>query len=80
MGQVRSLAIESWTLYAIALLFVAARMYDDFHEFSPVSWVTLTCPFRTSRKILLGSFRKLQLDDYIMLFIVVSCPLIALSS
>ena len=32
----------------------------------------LTCISRASRRILLGSLKKLQIDDYIMLFIIVS--------
>ncbi|OCK93152.1 uncharacterized protein K441DRAFT_661911 [Cenococcum geophilum 1.58] len=46
----RSLAVESWTLYAIGICLIALRIL--------------------SRRIVLGSFRKLQLDDYLMLFII----------
>ncbi|CAD6587442.1 MAG: hypothetical protein ASARMPRED_003102 [Alectoria sarmentosa] len=49
MSEAKSLAIESWILYTIALLVVICR--------------TL------SRRILLGSLKKLQIDDYIMYFV-----------
>lgn len=48
-SEAKSLAIESWTLYAIAIIVVICRIL--------------------SRRILLGSFKKLQIDDYIMYFV-----------
>lgn len=50
LSEATSLAIESWTLFAIAILTVAARL--------------------VSRTILLGSARKWQIDDYIMMVVV----------
>ncbi|KAI4157472.1 MAG: hypothetical protein L6R39_000657 [Caloplaca ligustica] len=52
VSQVRSLFIESWTLYPIGILLIAARI--------------------ASRRLLLGSFRKLQIDDWIMVFVAVT--------
>ncbi|KAL8931968.1 MAG: hypothetical protein Q9211_006614 [Gyalolechia sp. 1 TL-2023] len=52
VSQVRSLEIESWTLYPFGLVLVAARIL--------------------SRRILLGSWRKLQIDDWLMLFVCVT--------
>ncbi|KAL8660284.1 MAG: hypothetical protein Q9202_006695 [Teloschistes flavicans] len=52
VDQVKSLAIESWTLYPFGILLVAARI--------------------ASRCILFGSYKKLQIDDWIMLFVCVT--------
>ncbi len=71
--QVQALAIESWTLYAVAILFVAARLYALFHAYSKTTRRVLTIASRASRRILFGSLKKLRLDDYIMLFVVVRC-------
>ncbi|KAL8717740.1 MAG: hypothetical protein Q9225_005051 [Loekoesia sp. 1 TL-2023] len=52
VSQVRSLEIESWTLYPIGLLLIAARI--------------------ASRCLLLGSWKKLQIDDWIMVFVAIT--------
>jgi len=66
------LLIESWTLYAIGLLFVAARMYVAMFAAFLCDQTINVGIRRASRRILLGSFKKFQIDDYIMLFIIVS--------
>ena len=71
--QVQALAIESWNLYAVAILFVAARLYALLHAYSKTTRSVLTIASRASRRILFGSLKKLRLDDYIMLFVVVRC-------
>ncbi|KAI4201514.1 MAG: hypothetical protein LQ346_002150 [Caloplaca aetnensis] len=52
VSQVRSLFIESWSLYPFGLLLIGARI--------------------VSRRLLLGSFKKLQIDDWIMMFVAVT--------
>lgn len=73
LSEATSLAIESWTLYAIAILTVAARLC--VHHIQPYTirrdLIRLS---RASRTILLGSVRKWQIDDYIMMVIGVRCP------
>lgn len=49
-----SLLIESWTLYALGVIIVAARLI--------------------SRRIKLGKWRHLMIDDYLMLFVLVCLP------
>ncbi|KAL8676887.1 MAG: hypothetical protein Q9186_006641 [Xanthomendoza sp. 1 TL-2023] len=49
VNSVQGLGIESWTLYPVGILLIAARIL--------------------SRRILLGAFKKLQIDDWLMLFV-----------
>ncbi|KAL8663811.1 MAG: hypothetical protein Q9168_008030 [Polycauliona sp. 1 TL-2023] len=51
-NSVLSLTIESWSLYPLGLMLIAARII--------------------SRRILLGSFSKLQIDDWLMVFVTVT--------
>ncbi|KAL8691656.1 MAG: hypothetical protein Q9224_004124 [Gallowayella concinna] len=52
VNSVQGLGIESWTLYPVGILLIAARIL--------------------SRRILLGAFKKLQIDDWLMLFVAVT--------
>lgn len=73
MSEAKSLAIESWTLYAIAIIVIIMRMCA-YHVPLLLSESALADPsLSSSRRILLGAWKKLQIDDYIMLFIAVSC-------
>lgn len=62
------LEIESWTLYGITLLFILARMWVA----CPHHDILSNGHIRSSRRLLLGSWRRLQIDDYLMLFTLVS--------
>jgi hypothetical protein len=66
-----ALAIEAWTLWSIGMILVAARMYGILNAL--ISIDNLLTNSRTSRLMALGSIKKLQADDWIMLFTVV-CP------
>ncbi|KAF1847206.1 uncharacterized protein K460DRAFT_55127 [Cucurbitaria berberidis CBS 394.84] len=60
------LAIQSWTLYSIAISLISSRMY-----------VYLLCPRtrltspRISRRITLGSIKVLQADDWLMALVLI---------
>jgi hypothetical protein len=71
-----ALAVEAWTLWSIAIVLVIARMYGSLRSPFPID-DTLT-DGRTSRLMVLGSIKKLQVDDWIMLFTVVCLPKIAI--
>lgn len=66
-----ALAVEAWTLWSIGIILVICRMYGFSSTFSAKNLLTT---YRTSRLMVLGSLRKLQADDWIMLFTVVCLP------
>lgn len=72
-SDAKSLAIESWTLYAIAILTVAARLSVtlSFFVLANVRQELLTLLPRASRTILLGAAKKWEIDDYLMMVVVV---------
>jgi hypothetical protein len=67
-----ALAVEAWTLWSIAMVLVAARMYGSLRNCFPIE--DALTDGRTSRLMVLGSIKKLQVDDWIMLFTVVCLP------
>ena len=69
-----ALAVEAWTLWSIGIVLVICRMYGFPPAFSAEDLLTTS---RTSRLMVLGSIRKLQADDWIMLFTVVCFPKVA---
>lgn len=67
-----ALAVEAWTLWSIAMVLVAARMYGFLRSSFP-NEDALT-DGRISRLMVVGSVKKLQVDDWIMLFTIVCLP------
>ena len=69
-SDAKHLLVESWTLYGVTILVFTARMYDNSWFCGRRTSTDLHC--RMSRRLLLGSWKKLQIDDYLMMGVIVS--------
>jgi len=70
LDETLSLAIESWILYALGCTMIIARMYEPVFHY--IVDILLICWLSIARLFTLGSIRKLQLDDWIMVSTLVS--------
>lgn len=72
-GVSRPLQVELWTLYPIGLLFILSRTFVMSQYQFQLLCPSMSCwlSTRIARRMHFGSFRKFQIDDYIMLFIIV---------
>lgn len=62
----QQLKTESWSMYSVGLVFILLRLYVVCPLICPelVHSSPMTC--RYSRKLVLGSWKRLQVEDYLM--------------